>query len=140
MEDPRHHGDPQFADAIPCPVCDGEGGWLEPWTLPAARRVVLVRDGGCLRCGQAAGLHVHHRKGRSGTDPHDPANLVALCGPCHAHVHSHPEQSYADGWMVRRLGTDKPADIPVLDQLGYRWLVGQSLTPDPAASAPGGAS
>ncbi|MFP8958331.1 HNH endonuclease [Natrialbaceae archaeon A-CW3] len=53
-----------------------------------------MRDGGCLRCGDVdAGesgraLHVHHivpekTLRAAGEDPHDPTNLISVCGPCH---------------------------------------------------------
>lgn len=26
--------------------------------------------------------------------------LAALCPPCHTHIHDHPAESYADGWLI----------------------------------------
>ena len=97
---------------------------------PDVRQAVWDRDGGCLRCGAESdwrGLQVHHRQGRRGPDPDRMANLVLLCGTCHQWVTEHPADAYATGWQVRRLGTDRPEDIPVLDLMGYRWLVGDRL-------------
>lgn len=99
------------------------------------RSAVLRRDGdSCLRCGvhiSVRGYSLHHRKGRHALpglpDPHCAENLVTLCGSgttgCHGWVHAHPEESYEQGWMIRRGGAEDPADVPVLDLLGYRWLL-----------------
>lgn len=115
--------------------------------MPIPKRVreaVMDRDGGCLRCGsdrwQVAGLNAHHRKGRLGAGANDPANLVILCGSgttgCHGWVHANPAEAYRTGWLVRRLGADDPAAIPVLDLMGHWWLVGEALTPFVAAAVP----
>jgi len=100
------------------------------------RSDVLRRDGNsCLRCGvhiSVRGYSLHHRKGRHALpgmpDPHIAANLVTLCGSgttgCHGWVHAHPEKAYEAGWMIRRLGAERPADVPVLDLLGHRWRIG----------------
>lgn len=115
-------------------------------TIPAkTRHTILTRDGySCLRCGVTIlnRVHsVHHRKGRHCPNPNSPSNLVTLCGSgttgCHGLVHAHPEQSYTEGWMVRRLGADDPAEVPVLDQMGHWWLVGDRLVP---AEVPGGSA
>lgn len=96
---------------------------------------MLRRDGdSCLRCGvhiTVRGYSLHHRKGRRALpgmpDPHTPANLVTLCGSgvsgCHGHVHANPEESYTEGWLIRRGGVDDPATVPVLDRMGHMWLL-----------------
>lgn len=111
------------------------------------RAAVLERDGGCLRCGvhlSVRGYSLHHRKGRRALpgmpDPHVAANLVTLCGHgsgpgCHWHVHQHPEEAYREGWMIRRLGDEDPAVVPVVDLLGYQWLIGTELVAAPAAQS-----
>lgn len=106
------------------------------------RVLVLERDGGCLRCGvhvSVRGYSLHHRKGRRALpgmpDPHVPENLVTLCGSgttpqgCHLWAHSHSQEAYEQGWMIRRGGGGDPAEVPVLDLLGHRWLVGARLSP-----------
>ena len=51
----------------------------------AVRAAVLDRDGWrCQRCGKAGRLEVDHVIPlHDGGDPWDPANLQALCVPCH---------------------------------------------------------
>ncbi len=76
---------------------------FEDWR--AARRMVLERDGHtCQRCGERErrALHVHHRLPRSAGGGNDPGLLVTVCQDCHAHIHEHPAESYAAGWLVRR--------------------------------------
>ena len=97
--------------------------------IPKRVRVqVLLRDHNCCRrCGvhiSVRGYSLHHRKGRQGEDANLRSNLVTLCGSgttpngCHAWAHSHPEKAYATGWMVRRLGDDDPAEVPLVDVAG----------------------
>ena len=43
-------------------------------------------------CGGRA-TNVHHRKYRSRRGSNRIENLIALCGPCHAWIHAHPEES-----------------------------------------------
>lgn len=89
----------------------------------ATRQLVIERDGKrCLRCSSPAWLTIHHRKGRGGSNPHAAENCVLLCMPCHEHIHRNPQESYADGWMVRRLGDDDPAEIPIRTPHGLLWL------------------
>ncbi len=99
----------------------------EDHELTLAKALVHARSGmSCERCGRSVkwdGGEVHHRKGRGGPNPHDPTNLVHLCRDCHGHVHSHPEQSYDTGWMIRRGGAEDPAVVPILDLMGWRWLL-----------------
>jgi 5-methylcytosine-specific restriction endonuclease McrA len=69
----------------------------------AARAIVVARDGGvCQRCG-APGTDCHHRAGRVGARMWQVDLLVLLCAGCHTAVHANPVESYADGWMVRRV-------------------------------------
>lgn len=56
-------------------------GWKE------IRDTVLERDGHrCAVCGGGEDLHVHHVDRNPTND--DPANLITLCGICHARVHT----------------------------------------------------
>ncbi len=65
------------------------GAWskygLRAWRV--TRNKIRERDGNrCMICGLPHDLHVHHRD----RDPTNdlPANLVTLCGYCHARVHA----------------------------------------------------
>ena len=76
---------------------------------PAARKQVFSRaEGMCeaqaIWACERSGHQVHHIAGRGGRDPHNPANLLLVCAPCHAHIHHNPALSYERGWMVRRNG------------------------------------
>jgi 5-methylcytosine-specific restriction endonuclease McrA len=70
----------------------------------AVRKVVWERARGrCERC--ETGLyvttwHAHHVKLRSRGGTDDPANLVALCPPCHRWVHANPTLAENEGWML----------------------------------------
>lgn len=87
------------------------------------RRRAWERDKGlCVVCGRTA-ESVHHRQGRSGSDPHRLANLLAVCGDgvrgCHGLTHGHPSAAYAMGRMVPRLGIRTPEEAPVLTRSGW---------------------
>lgn len=75
-----------------------------------AREAALKRDGYWPTC-PALGIHdgdceggieVHHRLPRSAGGTHDLDNLLVLCAKGHRFVHTHPEMSYARGWLLRR--------------------------------------
>jgi hypothetical protein len=75
----------------------------------AAREQVRERAEG--RCEAVTGTwcngqaeQVHHLAGRDGVDPHRLSNLLAVCHRCHLWIEGHREESYARGWLVRRLG------------------------------------
>ena len=93
----------------------------------------IARDGQhCRRCGRFIRddmpYSVHHRLRRSaGTkaEVDQVANLVLVCGTgtsphCHSWIHSHPDESFNDGWLIRR-GDDLPEKIP-LAQASGRWF------------------
>jgi hypothetical protein len=65
--------------------------------------------------------HHHRRPRRAGgsTDPttETAANLLGLCGCCHADIESNRERAYEHGWLVRA-GHD-PAATPVLLHAGW---------------------
>ena len=93
----------------------------------ATRIAVLERDDfTCQRCkvsilGQP--YSIHHRKGRHCTNPDALPNLITVCGSgsspaCHFDIHSHPAESYDTGWMIRRLGSEDPTDVPLIDLYG----------------------
>jgi hypothetical protein len=96
------------------------------------RRQVADRDRGtCLRCG-ARGTNVQHRIGRgmggtSRSDVSELAALVTLCGSgttgCHGHITTHPEESYATGWAIRRSDATPASEIPLTDLHGSRFFL-----------------
>lgn len=53
------------------------------------------------RCGETA-TDLHHLLPRSQGGRHTADNLVALCRAHHMHIHRHPTDSYALGWLRRR--------------------------------------
>lgn len=78
----------------------------DPWTYADACEVVDRRSGGRCECPRACGLPAtvhHHIAGRGGANPHHPDNLLHLAVECHQWIHSHPEESYANGTMRRRV-------------------------------------
>lgn len=46
--------------------------------------------------------HAHHMLMRSQGGADDPSNLLAVCAPCHEHIHAHPEDSYERGFLRHR--------------------------------------
>ena len=78
----------------------------------------------CVRCGGSwhwAGMSIHHRRPRSHRFPglNQPSNLIVLCGSgtvgCHAWVHQHPLEAYANGWLVHGTKDETdPLKVPVL--------------------------
>jgi 5-methylcytosine-specific restriction protein A len=101
------------------------------------RGLVMARDGGrCRRCG-AIGEQIHHRlpRGMGGTRDkkiNSPANLVLVCGQCHAEIESDRLDAYDTGWLVRR-GYD-PAGIYLVDRTGLTFCLlddGTTVTDPP---------
>lgn len=45
----------------------------------------------------------HHvlPRGMGGGSAHDRALGLAVCRPCHAHLHANPEEAYERGWLIR---------------------------------------
>lgn len=62
-------------------------------------RCEVAWDG--LRCTRA-GDHAHHRLRRSQGGTDDVDNLLWVCAPCHAQIHSWPLASYARGYLLHR--------------------------------------
>lgn len=48
-----------------------------------------------------AAEHAHHIRLRSQGGEDAEHNLLAVCHPCHAHIHANPAESYANGWLRR---------------------------------------
>lgn len=46
-------------------------------------------------------VHQHHKRGR-GKELNNASLLLDVCSECHAWIHSHPTESYENGWMVKR--------------------------------------
>jgi hypothetical protein len=42
----------------------------------------------------------HHRKLRKHLGPDTDDNLLAVCHPCHRHIHDQPEESYMNGTLI----------------------------------------
>jgi len=83
----------------------------EPWKQADAYAFVDRRSGGFCECkgadadagcGLRANVH-HHIAGRGGANPHHPDNLLHLNDAHHRWIHDHPEESYANGTMRRRV-------------------------------------
>jgi len=64
------------------------------------KRLTLARtDGKCAVC-QGAGSLVHHRDGNRGNN--DPSNLLPLCRPCHARIHTTERERQRSPEELRR--------------------------------------
>lgn len=77
----------------------------EKYALPgwkAIRGTILDRDGQrCTICGGEQDLHIHHLDRNPTND--DPANLLTLCGICHARVHTELRREGGGGRVARVL-------------------------------------
>lgn len=94
---------------------------------PELRDAIWRRDSkSCCRCGQFVWLseaEIHHRLLRSQHPDNSPANLVTLCGPCHAEAHSRRRLiGEPEGWIVPSWAD--PASTPV-------WCEGRWQQPGP---------
>lgn len=109
-------------------------------TRTKAERAAIDRDGpACLRCNRDLTdfpASVHHRLPRSGGTKAQVdvvSNLVVVCGSgtsphCHQWIHSHPYESMATGWTVRRNGLSDPADLPLYDLAGRQLYLTEEAT------------
>lgn len=74
------------------------------WKLVTSKRGFMVsycceaRLPGCRMGWNCTG---HHRLARSRGGKHEPSNCLYVCSACHDWIHSHPAESYANGWMIR---------------------------------------
>lgn len=87
-----------------------------PTMTPEQYDVVMMRARGRCEAQIAPDCHRgpevwHHRQSRAVGD-HSAPNGLALCDPCHRHVHAHPEESRELGLIVSRHHPD-PIDVPV---------------------------
>lgn len=53
----------------------------------------------CARCGGFADDLHEPGKRSAGADPSDPEQVVAVCRPCHDHIHRNVSESVAAGWL-----------------------------------------
>ena len=67
-----------------------------------ARDTYLGEHPTCEVCGAATASTIHHRAGRLGRLLMEPRNMLAVCDPCHVHIHANPEWARAEGYMVSR--------------------------------------
>lgn len=76
--------------------------------IPAwVREACAARSGGKCEAGvtkdcRGHGGHLHHKLMRSQGGKHVQENLIDVCRPCHEYIHSHPNWSYEQGYLVRR--------------------------------------
>lgn len=85
------------------------------------------RDSYCLHCGETEAVSPNHRsnRGMGGSKLLDvPSNLVLLCSELNGLIES--DAAYAEiarefGWKLSRY--DKPAEIPVLDNMAGAWYL-----------------
>lgn len=56
----------------------------------------------CERCFNEPSEVCHHKKGRIGDLLTDERYFMALSTKCHDHIHNHPTEAYANGWMLNR--------------------------------------
>lgn len=68
------------------------------WCMDRANRRCEARTEVC--AGHATQVHHVLPRGRGGDD--DLGNLLAVCLPCHSHIHAHPVESLERGWLRSR--------------------------------------
>lgn len=54
----------------------------------------------CHVCGKKKSVDVHHMRGRLGGALLDDATWAAVCRICHDHIHAHPSEARAKGWLL----------------------------------------
>jgi hypothetical protein len=64
------------------------------------RTAYLATHPTCERCQRLKSRDIHHKAGRLAGNYLNPATWAALCRPCHDHIHAHPSQARASGWMT----------------------------------------
>lgn len=67
------------------------------------RERFLLENPWCVRCG-APSTELHHARGRVGTDLLDEDTFRAMCHDCHLYAGANPQEAYAQGWSLRRIG------------------------------------
>lgn len=53
----------------------------------------------CEACERKPALHVHHKRGRSGSLRTDERFWMAVCFRCHRWIHDNPKHARAHGWL-----------------------------------------
>jgi len=73
-----------------------------------SKAAVAKRSGGFCEARTPAcavyATHFHHKAGRVGPGVNLPGMILHACDACHRQIHASPEESYRQGWMVKRLG------------------------------------
>lgn len=93
----------------------------------------LVRDGGCLHCGERMAVAPHHRanRGMGGSKKRDVAsNIIVLCSNLNGLMEADARfaaLAVENGWKVST--HDDPASVPVFDRQTQQWfLLGNDYT------------
>ena len=68
---------------------------------------ILAEKPYCEKCETFRSDVVHHKKGRTGTFNGSPLViyepfLMACCTECHNYIHAHSQESYINGWMIKK--------------------------------------
>lgn len=75
--------------------------------LTDSAQLVIARSRGiCEVCCDARATQVHHKAGRRVPGANHPSMLLHLCLWCHTEVHSSPEWSYEQGYLIRPTTVD----------------------------------
>jgi hypothetical protein len=87
----------------------------------------LVRDGGCIHCGESEAVAPHHRanRGMGGSKARDvPSNVIVMCSWMNSAMESDArvaEQAREYGWKLRSF--EDPATVAVFYQVAQKWVL-----------------
>lgn len=95
-------GDPQVKPTILQRQANARAKRREVEFSSDVRAEIRARAGGCCEvCRMSKIDHYHHKLMRSHGGKGTVANGLAVCGSCHAIIHTHPYLSYTLGYLVR---------------------------------------